>query len=359
MKKILIVITTAFVPYGGLTTVMMNYYRAMDKQGLKIDFASTNHPCDELINELNANNSEYYWLGSRKKSTISYLYRLRKLLKKNHYDVIHVNGNSATMAFELYIAKKLKVPIRISHGHNTKTQYSILHRLLYKCFSASYTLGIACSSEVGKWLYKGADYVTLNNAIDIRKYSFNSDIRNRVRQKLNIGKKFVVGNVGKLNEQKNHKFLIEVFFEFKKHYENSCLLIVGGGPLENQLKKRCYELGIERDIIFTGMTENAADYFQAMDLFVFPSLWEGLPLAVIEAQVSGLKCIVSSNVTKDTKCTENITYKDLTDGIIEWAKEILVSYDNNMDRHNVLNSVRKHGFDITYEAMRLRTIYLS
>ena len=175
-------------------------------------------------------------------------------------------------------------------------------------------------------------------------------------------------------------FLLKIFCELKKICQNAVLLLVGDGHLADILKNECKKLGIDNDVIFTWIGDgelkgkltssnititgwkNRKEVLRILneqDIFILTSLWEGLPLAVIEAQVSGLKCIVSSNVTTDTKCTENIIYKDLTDSAFEWAKEILTFYDNNIDRHNVLDSIRKHGFDITYEAMRLRKIYLS
>ena len=358
MKNILVIFTTAFVSYGGLTTVMMNYYRAMDKTGLKIDFASTNEAPQDLLAEIQNNGSEYYCLGSRKKTPLKYRKNLKNLLKRKKYDGVHVNGNSATMYFELSIAKRYSVPVRIAHGHNTQTDYSIFHRMLEPAFRKSYTHAVAVSQKVGDWLYRGKQYSVLNNAIDLEKYKFNEDTRIKVRSELKIEDKFVVGNIGKLNQQKNHIYLLNVFVELKKIRNNVCLLLVGGGPLEYYLKKECIRLGIDKNVIFMGMVDNSAEYLQAMDICIFPSLWEGLPLAVIEAQSAGLPCIVSKNVTKEVKCLSSFIYKDLSDGVIDWAYVADKQLSEKIDRTVAVNNMRASCFNIQNECGKLRKIYL-
>lgn len=357
-RKILIVIITAFVPYGGLTTVMMNYYRAMDKTGLKIDFASTNDPPDVLLDELKANGSQYFNLGSRKKQLLKYLKNLKAVLKNGQYDVIHVNGNSATMVFELMTAKKCRVPVRIAHGHTTQTDHAILNKLLKSAFKRSYTHAVAVSSKAGNWLYDGEKYEILKNAINVEKYQFKETIRKKIRYDLGIEDKCVIGHLGKIYEPKNHDFLIDIFYEIKKINKYACLLLVGDGELKDKIKSKCERLNLE-DVIFTGMVNNVYDYLQAMDVFVFPSLWEGSPLALIEAQASGLPCIVSSNVTKDAKCTANTVYMDLTEGAEAWAKKAVEVSKHLPSRTDVLDEIRLSGYDIQMEAKKLRKIYLN
>ena len=357
-KKVLIIITTAFVPYGGLTTVMMNYYRAMDKTDLQIDFASTNEPSVELLDELQANGSQYFNLGSRKKQLPKYLKKLNALLKNVHYDVIHVNGNSATMVFELKAARKYGISNRIAHGHTTKSDHLILNKLLKRDFEKSYTHAVAVSSKAGNWLFNGGQYTILRNAINVEKYKYNETVRNRIRSELNINDKFVIGHLGKIYKPKNHDFLIDVFYEIKRINDNVCLMLVGDGELKDEIKSKCKRLNLEHDVIFTGMVRNTYDYLQAMDVFVFPSLWEGLPLALIEAQASGLQCIVSSNVAKDAKCIETTAFVDLSEGVSAWAEKVIEICKNHIDRTDILDEIRSSGYDIQEEAKRLRMIYL-
>lgn len=320
MRKVLIVITTAFNPYGGLTTVMMNYYRVMDKTNLEIDFASTNEGDVKLIEELNANGSKYYNLGDRKKNLIRYLENLNQVLKKNSYDVIHVNGNSATMYFELELAKKNGIKKRIAHGHTTRSNYPFFHNALKLLFRKSYSDAIAVSQKAGDWLY-GSDYKIIRNAIDLKKYEFNTIAREEVRKKYNIGQELVLGNVGKLNAGKNQMFLMDVFKKFKEKCNNDAkLMIVGGGELETELKSYAKKIKISDSVIFTGMKNDTSKYLSAMDIFLFPSLFEGLPLSLVEAQANGLPCIVSKNVTTEVKIIENVSYIDLE--IDLWTEEI-------------------------------------
>lgn len=359
MKNILIVITTDFVPYGGLTTVMMNYYRVMDKKGLKMDFASTNKPPEVLLKELNENGSRYFNLGDRKKHLGKYLTNFNNLLEENRYDVVHVNGNSATMAFELKIAQKRGVSVRIAHGHNTKSDYSWLHRILFHSFRRSYTYAIAVSDKVGEWLFSGGKYIILNNAIPIEKYRYNVEIREEYRNKLGLSDKFVVGNVGKLNKQKNQSFLIELFGELKKQREQAHLLIVGGGSKKKELEDQCKRLGLQKDVTFLGMREDVSQFLQCMDVFVFPSLYEGLGLALIEAQASGLYCFASDNVPTDACVSSLLQYLNLDDSIERWKDALLrvEVYDREKCSLEACRSIGKHGYDISAEALRLQEIY--
>lgn len=359
MRNILVIITTSFVTYGGLTTVMMNYYRAMDKSGVHIDFASTNEPSQELLDELHSNGSEYYCLGERNKNLFKYRQNLKKVLEKNKYDVIHVNGNSATMALELSVAKQFGVPVRIAHGHNSKTSHLIVHEFLKPLFNKMYTHAISVSKTAGDWLYGGNKYIILNNAIDLEKYRFNKEIRDKVRRNLKIDNKFVVGNVGKLNEQKNHTFLLKVFAELKKMRADVCLLLVGGGHLETDLRNECRALNIENDVIFTGMVNNASDYFQAMDVFVFPSLWEGFPLSVVEAQTSGLPCVLSKKVTKNVKYLENVFFEDISEGKELWAKKIEALLRLDLSREMAVDKMINSDMNIVGESRKLQIIYMS
>ena len=357
--KVLIIITTEFVPYGGLTTVVLNYYRAIDKTGLAIDIASTNKAPENLAQELQRNGSQYYNLGARK-NVLSYLKNLNKVLK-NNYDVVHVNGNSATMLLELLPAKVKRVHTRIAHVHNTKTQHPVLQRMIYPFFRGSYNKAVAVSDDAGKWLY-GDNYIVLNNAINVKKYAFSLQTREDVRNGLGFSSQtFIIGTIGKLNQQKNHRYLLEVFSKFKQSIEDCKLVIVGGGELEDELKKKADELMIGKDVIFTGMTDDASGYVQAFDFFVFPSRFEGLGLALIEAQASGLKCVISDRVPKEAVVTNQVKTISINDKADEWADYIIqnINYNRIANSQNAAESIKAHGYDISMEAGKLRELYLN
>lgn len=361
MRRVLVVIASGFTPYGGIATVIMNYYRAMDKKELQIDFATSVERSEELVEELKRNGSECYNLGDRWNQSINYITNFIKLLKQKEYDVLHMNGNSATMLPELLAAKKLGVPVRIAHNHNLKTFHPILNCLLRSIFKRSYTIAVSVSKAAGDWLYGEGNYTVINNAIDLSVYKFKGETRKEYREKLGVDGKFVIGNVGKLNEQKNQDFLIDIFLKVKEHYDNAVLLLVGGGAKENILRKKCEHFGIEKSVIFTGMVNNAYDFLQAMDVFVFPSKFEGLGLALIEAQASGLFCYASDAVPRETRVSELIEYIDLKNDPEVWAEKILYKkYES--DRLKISDSackkIKEHGYDITSEANKLLHLYM-
>ena len=358
MKKVLIVITTGFAPYGGLTSVMLNYFRNMNRDGLQIDFASTNDPDTELVLELKEAGAEYYNLGDRKSGLVTYLSNLKRILRKNKYDVIHVNGNSATMVFELLVACFCGVKTRIAHGHTTQSDYPSLHKILYPVFKMTYTDAISTSRKGGDWLFK-SNYVVLNNAIDVEHYQYSEIKREEVRRLLKLNNKFVIGNVGKLNRTKNHAFLIDVFEALQKKRTDAVLVIAGGGPLENDLKKKCEEKGIKDKVLFLGMLNDVSDILQAIDIFVFTSVFEGLGMALIEAQAAGLECVSSDVVPKETKVTEHIKYISLNEEPQKWAEEILKNceYDRCKYSQEAAISIRDNGYDIKREVENLERMY--
>lgn len=360
MKKILILINTGFYSYGGLATVMMNYYSKLDLKKYQVDFASTNPPetNDSYYLKLKENNSNYYSLGNRKKNLLKYLKNLKKILLENKYDVIHVNGNSATLILELIVAKKCNIPVRIAHGHTTSSNYPIIHKILKNQLKKYYTTAIAVSDKTGQWLYD-ENYTVLNNAIDVEKYLFNEKVRLKLRKMFNCENKFIIGHVGKLYAPKNHKFLIDVFFEYQKNNSDAMLIIVGGGELEETLKKQVKDLKIEHKVLFLGMRNDIPDLLQIFDVFVFPSIYEGLGLALIEAQASGLKCIASSNVPIETKVTNNVEYLGLDEDIKKWVDSINKTKISNRKNEiqQVLNQITKNNYNMSNEVKKLEEIY--
>ncbi len=361
MTKILIVITTGFVPWGGLATVAMNYYRAMDKTGLHIDFASCNVALQPLADEINKSNSQYIQLPSRKKKIFSYMKALYQLLKREEYDVIHIHGNSATMTFELLPAFMAGIRKRIVHVHSCGNQHTLLHTFLYPIFNKLITDRISVSDASGQYLYKKNKFIVLNNAIDTSHYRFREELRKQCRRKYSIDEDdYVIGTVGKLNHGKNHVFLINVFAEIIKFKTKAKLLIVGGGQLKDNLMEQTRALNIEESCIFVGMQSDTVPFLAAMDVFVFPSLAEGLGMAVIEAQASGLPCIVSDTVPSETKVSDNIKYISLQLPVEHWAKETVRTdiQNRSIKSKAACESIASCGYGIEQEANRLRKIYL-
>ncbi len=360
MKKVLIVITTDFVSYGGLTTVMMNYFRNMNRSDLQIDFASTNEADENAVAELRAAGSRYFNLGDRKKKLLSYMVNLYKLIRKEKYDVLHVNGNSATMAFDLLPGCLCGTPIRIAHGHTTQSGYPRAHKILSPLFKKMYTRAIVTSKAAGDWLFTDG-YMVLNNAIDVAHYGFSQETRNRVRKELGLEEKFVVGNVGKLNPSKNHMFLLDILQQIRMQRDDAVLVIAGGGEMEAALRQKCKELYIEEYVLFLGMLDDTSDVLQAFDVFVFTSMFEGLGMVLIESQAAGLECISSDVVPIETKVSDYIRYMSLDASAAKWAEATLAipAYDRVAHASSAAETIRQHGYDIRYEAEKLESIYKS
>lgn len=360
MRKVLIVITTGLSPTGGLTTVMMNYYRRMNREGLRIDFASNNAgvETESLSEELESNGGHYYFLGKRSRIPF-YFYRLYKLAKR--YDVIHVNGNSATATIELLAAWMAGIKVRIDHNHTSKTEHPIIHTLLLPLFRKLYTIGLACSKNAGNWLFGKGNFIVLRNAIDTDKYRYSFELREKYRKEFDIPQDtFVIGNVGKYNSIKNHHKLIEVFNEYHKIHENSMLVCVGYGPLQKDLEKCIKEFGLVGKVILTGERTDISGFLSAMDVFVFPSKFEGLGLAVIEAQASGLPCLLSDRIPQDVYMSNNMKSLALEASSSEWADVIdfLKVKDREEQCLENIRSITKAGYNIKTEAGKLREIYL-
>lgn len=359
MKRVLVVITTAFVKTGGLTSVMMNYWRAMDKTGYSFDFASTNKIDESLLKEISKEGCKYYQLPPRN-NVVSYFNALRKLCRG--YDVIHVHANSATSVIELLAAKMACVPKRIHHNHNSRTSHPYLNKLIHPLFVHLYTDAVACSNEAGEWLFGKGNYVVLPNAINVDKFKFNHDVREIIRKEFCIkNNEFVVGHVGKFVDAKNHEFLIKVFTKFHTKHPQSRLLLVGDGILRPQIEKWVLESGCKDSIILAGLRSDIYAIVQAFDVFVFPSIYEGLPLSVLEVQSSGLPCIVSTNVSVAVNVGCDVIMKDLSDGAENWANEIdrlnhELSREERCKRNYKL--ITDAHFNIKNEANKLVKLYL-
>lgn len=354
----LIVITTAYLPTGGLAGVVMNYYRRIDKNNLQIDIASTNEAPDVLVNELAQNGSRYYCLGKRS-HVLNYIFHLYKLCKG--YDVIHVNGNSATTVIEHLAAKMAGVKKRINHNHTSIPDHKTTSDILYPLFNKLVTDKVACSDLAGNWLYGAGNYLLLRNAVDVEKYKYSQEKRQDVRKRFGIRDGCtVLGHVGKIYKPKNHPYLIRIFAEYRKLNPNSKLLLVGDGVMRQEVETLVDELDLSRFVIFAGLRTDIPEMLQAIDYFVFPSIWEGMPLSVLEALSSGTTCIISDHITKDVMIGSHIHSMAIEKEPMEWAKYISeYQLPIRMDACNEsANAITEAGYNIKTEAGKLREIYL-
>lgn len=320
MRRILVVITTAYIPTGGLASVMMNYYRNIDRSGLKIDFASTNDAPKVLTDELKANGSRYIQLPLRK-NVFVYFNALKKVCKG--YDVIHINGNSATTVIEHLAAKLAGVKIRINHNHTSIPDHKKTSDLFYPIFKRLVTDRVACSDLAGNWLYGKGDFLILRNAVDVEKYRFDAEKRDSIRKDFGISNNCtVIGHLGKIYKPKNHPYLVKIFYEYHQLNPNSKLFLVGDGVMRQEVEALVDELNLRAHVIFAGLRTDVPDMLQVMDYFVFPSIWEGMPLSILEALSSGLTCVISDHITKDVMIGPHISSLSIEEQPVVWAQHI-------------------------------------
>lgn len=356
MLRILQVVTD--MGRGGLETMLMNYYRNIDRTKIQFDFLVHRNNREAYDDEIELLGGKIF----RVPRLNPFSYKYKSVLKEffcshREYQIIHVHQDCMSSVI-LKIAEECGVPVRIAHSHNSNQNRDLKYpiKLYYKRFISQYATDLfACSEEAGKWMFSGAKFKVLNNAIDAKSYKFNDKIREEMRVQLGIEKnELVIGHVGRFSEVKNHKFLVEIFYRIQK--ENSAkLLLIGEGVLQEKVKEQAKNLGIEKQVLFLGMRSDVQRLLQAMDVLVFPSLYEGLPLSLIEAQAAGLPCIISNKVPIECKKTDLVQQLDLAENTLRWADCILKA--SMQERRNTYQEIKEAGFDIIENAKYLEKYY--
>lgn len=350
---------------GGVESVVMNYYRNINRNEVQFDFF-----CDE--DSTNIPYEEIERLGGKVilippyQKVFKYQKKLKYIFKKENYKIVHSHINTLSV-FPLYAAKKAGVPVRIAHSHSTtnkKEKKKNLIKQVLRPFSKIFATNYMCCSEVaGRWLFGNKQYdkgnvYLLNNAIDLEKFKYDEKIRKSKRKELNIGKStLVIGHIGRFVEQKNHKFLIDIFNEIHNKNDDSILMLAGQGPLENKIKNKVINLGLQDSVKFLGQRNDISDLYQVFDIFCLPSLYEGLPVVGVEAQASGLPCALSNEMTKETKILNSTVFISLYSSVKNWANEVIDLCAKYKRKEISKDEIRKSGFDIKYEAKKLEKKY--
>ena len=364
MKKIKILcLLNSLDKCNGISTYIMNYYSRLNHQNFGFDFYITDdNICDEYKNNIIKNNDNIF-VGNRirLKTFLKEKKHFEKIIKNENYDIIY--SNILYTAFFYFIeAKKIGIKHRILHSHNTPIRSflgikNIIYELSKKLSVISSNIYFSCSDYAGKYLFNNKKYHIIHNAIDTNLYKYNKEIRDIYRKKLNIDNEYCIVHIGRFSEQKNHKYIVKIIKEIVKTEENVKVFFIGYGELEEEIKKIIDEYNINDKIVFLGIRNDIADILQAMDVFILPSLYEGLPLVSIEAQASGLPNILSTGITKEVEITKNVKFIDIKEENIEqWCKNIL-KY-KNFNRENLESEIEKLGYDIENEVQKFEKILL-
>lgn len=349
---------------GGAQTMVMTLYRAIDRNKIQFDFIVD---CDTE----NIFAKEIQQLGGR-------IFRLPKFNGRNYrqvrsawnvffanhpeYKILHSHVRSYASLY-LPIAKSYGVKT-IIHSHNTSNGHGIeaIGKMVLQYplrFQADYFFG--CSEIAGQWLFgrkvvQSDRYFMLKNAVDLDRFSYQQEVRKRIREELAVDDDtLLIGHVGRMNPQKNHHFLIDCFHEIAKGRENAKLILLGDGELREEISQHIARLELENRVLMLGVRENVEDYFSAMDCLVFPSLHEGLPVAIVEAQANGLKCFVSDTVTKEVQLSKLVQYLPIDQGVPAWVSAIL---DCEQQREDVSEQIKNCGFCVKTSSQWLCDFYV-
>lgn len=348
---------------GGAESFILNTYRNINIDYLQFDFVTRGHNIPDIENEVRQKGGKIYNLAPFPKHFIKNYMMLKKIIKgnKGQYQAIHVHANSLLYLLPLKLAKKYKIPIRIIHSHNTepaKPYYKLLHYINRFRVKKYVNIKLACSQSAGKWMFGKSKFEVIHNAIDLSKFTYNEEVRIAYRERFHVSDRLVIGNVGRLVRQKNQEFLLDIFFEIKRKQE-AVLMIIGEGELEKRLREKAESLGIINDIIFLKNITDTYNYLQMMDVFVMPSLYEGLSVSLVEAQASGMGVVMSDTVTGETVLIEeNVCLISLEEKAGVWADRTIKMYEKCKDKRTPYTSrMTQKGFNIREEIKRIEKMY--
>lgn len=355
------VISTVGLQYNGIANIIMSYMQAMDFEGLDLYIIGTIAVEPAMAKKFENMGCKMVYLESRKNSPLKYWNELRQFIRKEKIEVVHVHGNSATMAIDMSAAWLGGAKKRLAHSHNTTCEQKRADKLLRPLFYMLTTGCLACGEDAGKWLYKGRDFVIIKNGRDEKIFKYNQEKRNELRHLHNLENKIVVGHVGGFLEQKNHVFLVEIMKAIYEKEKNVQFILIGDGVLKEQIKEKVTSYGLEGNTTFTGNVDNVNEWLQVMDGMLLPSLFEGLPLVSIEWQIAGLPSVLSDNIDKDCAVTELISFMSLEENTEVWANKVLEKIKKN-DRQtasdNAIKLLEKEGFLLSTNVNLLKDIYI-
>ena len=368
MEPIHVLVLDTVMDRGGAEAMIMNYMRNIDREVIKFDFLTNRDYRAAYEDEIESLGGKVYHMCPMYPGKFrQYKKEVREFLKEHpEYKIIHSNLEERSY-FALKEAKKLGVPVRISHSHNRPLGVNpkLIVRYYFRFMLKYYnTHMFACGVEAGDWLYgkKNRDKViVMNNAIDAKLYTYDSAKSMKMKRKLGVEDKLVIGHVGRFFEQKNHPFLIDIFYEIHKRNSDAVLLLVGGGELDdslkNRMKQKVKDLGLSDCVQFLGVRDDVNEIMQAFDAFLLPSLFEGLPVTMVEAQARGLPCVISDKVPIQCDITGNVKVVALKDSPDVWADKVL-EFVNQFERKETSDMIRKAGFDIRENARWLEEFYV-
>ena len=344
---------------GGMETFIMNLYRNIDRNKIQFDFAVHGERAGDFEQEISMLGGKFYYFPHMRKNPLKY----RKAWKnfwgnnKERYIAFHMHTNSLANIIALEEAAKVGIPIRIVHSHSSmanKGRLQLLNDILHGRHQARLsqlaTHLFACSDKAAEWLFGGTEIngltvTKINNGVQINDFKYDPEIRERLRTELNISNNKVIGHIGAFLPVKNHTFLVETVEKIYLSDHSVRCLLIGNGPLFNEIKDIVKQKNLQDVILFLGVCDNVNKLLSTMDLFLMPSLYEGLPVSLVEVQANGLPALVSDTITKDVAMQKNLHYMSLKASSDEWAGAALSIIKNN-ERSLDTCCISENGFNI-------------
>lgn len=353
-KKVLIIGMSPIK--GGIEMLLMQFFRNIDRSQVQFDFLTF---CEKCVfeDEITAAGSQVFHVTRRGENPIRNRKELIAFYKAypNTYDYIWYHLSSASNCAPVVLARKFTTAKIICHSHGTSFDSSaffrpihlLLDKINYPKFMRSTDYCFACSKAAGKWLFKDTDrdIKLIKNGVKIENFRFNPSIRARLREELHAENTVVIGHAGRFCEAKNQSFVIDIFSEYHRLVSNSLLLLIGEGETQSAMKEKVHTLGLESAVRFLGFREDFNDLLQAFDLFLMPSLYEGLPISAVEAQTAGLPCLLADTITAETAVTDLTAFLSLQDSAALWALKIQELLAKEVSRGQYAQIVRDAGYD--------------
>lgn len=353
--------------FGGVSSFCLNIYRKIDRKLVQFDFLTPNITTYEQYRaEIEGYGGKIYQLGINASTTIGkakLFFALRKFFREHQYDIIHIN--SGVLLFNCVVKaacrqfSNAKIFVH-SHSNGGRATGKELFSYPLKIYLTMKTDALlACSMSAAEYMFprnKLTDVIIINNGIDTQKFAYDPVKREILRSEMGLSDKYVIGHVGRFTKEKNHKFLIDLLKEIRKDKENAFLMLIGEGPLLGSIREYADIQGVSEAVLFLGARKDVKDLYQVMDVFVLPSTIEGFGIVNIEAETSGLKCVVSDVVPETVNVTGNVKRLSLNDSIDMWKKEILTL---SLDRKDMSSIVDNEGFSIKSAAIKVTDLYIS
>lgn len=344
--------------FGGIEQIVMDIYRNIDKDTIQFDFMFHSNNTGVFSKEIEELGGKIY-LQPTKKNLFKCYRSMKKIFINNNYDIVHIHTTYAITYIDALVAKKSGVKNIIIHSHNNSANLKkkIIHYLLRNNQKKLATTKLSCSSLASKWMFKDDSAFVIKNAIDINKFSYNEETRNNIRKELNLSNKFILGNVARFSYQKNHKYLLKIFEEYRKINVNAHLLLIGSGEDLPKIKKLISKNNINESVTILPPKSDIQNYMMAMDIFLLPSRYEGLGIVAVEAQALGMNVIITDMAPKEVKLTNNLVFQSVKKNVNRWCESIekmrLSKGDNNV-YEKIINS----GYIIEETVKEISNMYI-